>query len=92
MAIVGAGTIGLLLLQLARRAGSALVAVSRARPERRDLAQRLGADLAIDPVAEDPRERLLAETGGIGVDVAFEAVGAAVTARTAISLRAAAGA
>jgi 2-desacetyl-2-hydroxyethyl bacteriochlorophyllide A dehydrogenase len=86
VAIVGAGTIGLLLLQLAKRSGAALVAVSEPEPERRALAVKLGADLAIDPSVDDPRERLLAATNGVGVDVAFEAVGAAVTQQTAISL------
>jgi 2-desacetyl-2-hydroxyethyl bacteriochlorophyllide A dehydrogenase len=86
VAIVGAGTIGLLIVQLAKRSGAALVAVSEPDAERRALALKLGADLAIDPMREDPRERLLNETRGIGVDVAFEAVGAVVTAQTAISL------
>jgi 2-desacetyl-2-hydroxyethyl bacteriochlorophyllide A dehydrogenase len=86
VAIVGGGTIGLLLLQLAKRSGAALVAMSEPDPERRELAVRLGADLAIDPTREDPRERLLDATGGIGVDCAFEAVGSVLTARAAISL------
>jgi 2-desacetyl-2-hydroxyethyl bacteriochlorophyllide A dehydrogenase len=86
VAIVGSGTIGLLLLQLAKRSGAALVAVSEPDAERRSLALKLGADLAIDPMSEDPRERLVKETRGVGVDVAFEAVGAVVTAQTAISL------
>lgn len=86
VAIVGAGTIGLLLVQLAKRSGAALVAVSEPDEERRALALQLGADLALDPRSEDPRERLLKETRGVGVDVAFEAVGAVVTAQTAISL------
>jgi 2-desacetyl-2-hydroxyethyl bacteriochlorophyllide A dehydrogenase len=86
VAVVGAGTIGLLIVQLAKRSGAALVAVSEPDADRRALALKLGADLAIDPLHEDPRERLLAETRGIGVDVAFEAVGAVVTAQTAISL------
>lgn len=86
VAVVGGGTIGLLLVQLARRSGAVLVAVSEPDPIRRELAVRLGADLAIDPTAEDPRERLLAATQGVGVDCAFEAVGAAATAQTAIAL------
>jgi threonine dehydrogenase-like Zn-dependent dehydrogenase len=86
VAVVGAGTIGLLIVQLAKRSGAALVAVSEPDVDRRALALKLGADLAIDPLHEDPRERLLAQTRGIGVDVAFEAVGAVVTAQTAISL------
>jgi 2-desacetyl-2-hydroxyethyl bacteriochlorophyllide A dehydrogenase len=86
VAVVGAGTIGLLIVQLAKRSGAALVAVSEPDAERRALALRLGADLAIDPLSDDPRELLLEQTRGIGVDVAFEAVGAVATAQTAISL------
>jgi threonine dehydrogenase-like Zn-dependent dehydrogenase len=86
VAIVGGGTIGLLALQLAKRSGAALVAVSEPDEGRRALALKLGADIVIDPRSEDPRERLLKETRGIGVDVAIEAVGAVVTAQTAISL------
>jgi 2-desacetyl-2-hydroxyethyl bacteriochlorophyllide A dehydrogenase len=86
VAIVGGGTIGLLALQLAKLSGAALVAVSEPDESRRALALKLGADIVIDPMGEDPRERLLKETRGIGVDVAIEAVGAVVTAQTAISL------
>ena len=86
VAVVGAGTIGLLLVQLASRARAALVAVSEPDPARRELASRLGATLVIDPSAEDPRERLVAATGGIGVDRAFEAVGSVVTIQAAVSL------
>jgi 2-desacetyl-2-hydroxyethyl bacteriochlorophyllide A dehydrogenase len=86
VAIVGGGTIGLLTLQIAKRSGAALVAISEPDPDRRALAIKLGADIAVDPRGEDPKERLFKETRGIGVDVAFEAVGAVVTANTAISL------
>jgi 2-desacetyl-2-hydroxyethyl bacteriochlorophyllide A dehydrogenase len=86
IAIIGAGTIGLLILQVAKRSGATLVAVSEPNPDRRRLASRLGADLAIDPSAEDPGERLRHATGGIGVDLAFEAVGSSETAQAAIAL------
>jgi len=86
IAVIGAGTIGLLLTQLARRSGAALVAVSEPDAARRALAERLGADLTIDPLSEDPRDALLRATGGIGVDYAFEAVGSSHTATMAISL------
>jgi len=86
VAIVGGGTIGLLSLQLAKRSGAALVAISEPDADRRALAIKLGADIAIDPRSEDPKERLLKETGGVGVDVAIEAVGAVVTQQTAVSL------
>ena len=86
VAVIGAGTIGLLMLQLARRSGAALVAVSEPNPQRRGLALRLGADLAINPLVEDVSERLLEATDGIGVDCAFEAAGAAETVALSLSL------
>ena len=69
VAIVGGGTIGLLLLQLAKRSGAALVAMSEPDPERRALALRSAPTWRSIPLSEDPRERLLKETRGIGVDV-----------------------
>ncbi len=86
VAVVGAGTIGLLVLQLVKRSGAVLVAVSEPDPERRALAVQLGADLAIDPTAEDPAKRLREATDGIGVDLAFEAVGSSATAQASIAL------
>ncbi|HVX44747.1 MAG TPA: alcohol dehydrogenase catalytic domain-containing protein [Mycobacteriales bacterium] len=47
--IVGAGTIGQLCLQVARRAGARTVTVIEPHPGRRDLALRLGADIAVAP-------------------------------------------
>lgn len=86
VAIVGAGAVGLLLLQLARRSGASRVLVSEPDPDRRALARRLGADLAVDPTAEDLRAKALDLSGGLGVDVAFEAVGSARTVADAVSL------
>jgi 2-desacetyl-2-hydroxyethyl bacteriochlorophyllide A dehydrogenase len=75
VAIVGAGTIGLLLLLLARAAGAGSVMISDPNPAKRRLAESLGADLAVDPTAEDVAQAARAATGGRGFDVAFEAVG-----------------
>jgi 2-desacetyl-2-hydroxyethyl bacteriochlorophyllide A dehydrogenase len=86
IAVVGAGTIGLLILQLAKRSGGTLIAVSEPNPARRLLASSLGADLVIDPASEDLGQRLRDATGGIGVDLAFEAVGSSATAQAAIAL------
>lgn len=41
-----------------------------------DLAREFGAHLVVDFSKEDPVARILAETGGIGVDTAIEALGA----------------
>jgi L-iditol 2-dehydrogenase len=75
VAIVGAGTIGLLLLLLARAAGASNVTISEPNQAKRRLAETLGADLAVDPTAEDLVQSAHAATGGRGFDVAFEAVG-----------------
>ena len=52
-AIIGAGTIGLLLLMLARRAGARNIMVSDPNAAKRRLAERLGADVTVDPTSED---------------------------------------
>jgi threonine dehydrogenase-like Zn-dependent dehydrogenase len=82
--IAGAGPMGLILLQLARRSGAARVLVSEPNPDRRAMAERLGADRAIDP-----REIPLAEavdlfTRGTGVNAAFDASGHPAALREAI--------
>ena len=46
------------------------------RPSSSRLAREFGAHLVVDFSKEDPVARILAETGGIGVDTAIEALGA----------------
>ncbi len=70
VAIFGAGPIGLLILQLALRAGASPVFVVEPLSWRRDMAARLGASL-IGP-EDDPHSAILLLTGGKGVDVAVE--------------------
>ncbi|MBI5830910.1 MAG: zinc-dependent alcohol dehydrogenase family protein [Armatimonadetes bacterium] len=82
--VVGAGPIGLLMAQLARVAGAALVAVADPVAAKRDLALSLGADLAIDPAIDDVA-RVARAAMGIGPDVVFECVGRADTVLTALS-------
>ncbi len=85
-AVVGAGAIGLLTVQVLRRMGVQRLLVSDPDPDRRELALRMGATHAADPRAEDVGEVAKAITDGVGVDLAFEAVGAAATVEAAISL------
>lgn len=53
VAILGAGTMGLLILQLLRLRSAASVVVSEPVETRREHAVRLGADLVLDPLADD---------------------------------------
>jgi L-iditol 2-dehydrogenase len=73
--ITGAGPMGLLLLQLARRGGAVRVLVSEPDPDRRQLALHLGAEAAIDPTRGLVPEAIRDFTGGLGPDVAFETAG-----------------
>ena len=53
VAVLGAGTIGLLTLAAARHAGAARIAVTDVLPAKRELARRLGADSVYDAAAPD---------------------------------------
>ncbi len=75
VAVIGAGPIGLLLLQVLRAKNMGWVAVVEPRPERRRLAQTLGADVVLDPGAEDPARAVARLTEDERVAVAFECVG-----------------
>lgn len=75
VAIFGLGAIGLLAAQMARHSGASFVGVVDPLPERRALAMRLGADLAVDPTAGDAGLTLKQATGGAGVDVSVELSG-----------------
>jgi 2-desacetyl-2-hydroxyethyl bacteriochlorophyllide A dehydrogenase len=77
--VLGAGPIGLLVLQCALAGGAGAVAVVEPRPARRELAERLGASLVLDPAAADLAERLRRSLGPLGPDVVFECAGAAGT-------------
>ena len=85
--VVGCGMIGLLTLQAAKAAGCASVIAVDLDEGRLAQAARLGADVTL-VAADDVAGRIASLTGGRGVDVAFEAVGAAQPIATAVcSLR-----
>jgi L-iditol 2-dehydrogenase len=72
MAIVGAGAIGLLILQLARLSGASPVFVTDRLPWRLALAEAWGGiPVSID--SDDPVRAVSRETRGRGVDIAIEA-------------------
>jgi len=72
--IVGAGPIGLCLLQICLDACSKVV-VSEISSKRLELASRLGA-VTVNALKESLEERIKSWTDGKGVDVAFECAGA----------------
>jgi len=86
LAILGAGTQGILLLQLARALGYRRIAMVDTNPARLRVAERHGARLAVDPRKEDAAEAILAWTDGRGVDVTIDAVGSGDVRRAAVAI------
>lgn len=72
LVILGAGPIGLLILQIARLAGAHPVFITDPLPWRLDLAQSLGAHPVHGPLDRGVAQ-IQQETGGRGVDIAIEA-------------------
>ncbi len=72
VAVFGLGAIGLMTQQFARIAGADVVAVVEPIESRRAVAEKTGADIVLDPNADDVGETLKEATGGLGVDVAIE--------------------
>ncbi len=83
--VVGAGMIGLCLVQVLRAAGCGQVLAVDVAADRRALARRLGADAVFDPHASEVPRAVVEATGGRGADLAFEAVGVEATLQTAIA-------
>jgi 2-desacetyl-2-hydroxyethyl bacteriochlorophyllide A dehydrogenase len=73
--VIGQGVVGLLIAQLARRAGAGLMVTSDLHEKRRRLSKAVGADVVVDPSTEILSERVSALTNGAGADVVIEASG-----------------
>lgn len=76
VAVLGAGKVGLSVLDvLCHRAGAAMSIATDVHDFRLDVAQKLGADFTINVTKEDPVERVLEITNGVGVDCVIETIG-----------------
>jgi len=75
VAVFGLGAIGQMAAQMARLAGAAFVAAVDPISLRRDVALENGADVALDPTAQDVAAELKKATGNRGVDVVIETSG-----------------
>ena len=83
--VMGAGGIGLSIVQGARLAGAGRIIVSDPVAERRDAALAFGATDAIDPTDDDAVAVAHdLSPGGIGADVAFDAVGRSALIATGV--------
>ncbi|MEV3901495.1 zinc-dependent alcohol dehydrogenase family protein [Mycobacterium sp. NPDC050551] len=86
VAIVGAGPIGLAAVLTARLYSPSHIVVIDVAQSRLDAAKRLGADVVVDSASQDARAVIDDLTGGLGADVAMEAVGVPATFEQAVTL------
>jgi len=78
--VVGAGPVGLAAIQTASLAAAARIIALEPADTRREHSRRFGADVAIDTADPDAEQQVMALTdGGLGADVAIEAVGVPAT-------------
>jgi len=77
--VVGAGMIGLALVQALKQTGCGRLIAVDVASDRLALAAELGATHTINPSTEDALAAILGHTEGHGADLAFEAVGVATT-------------
>jgi len=73
--IIGAGIIGQIAVQLAKKSGAGKVVVLDMHNNRLDLARRYGADVTINPTEVDQIDAVFDATGGKGASVILEATG-----------------
>ncbi len=79
VAIVGAGPIGLAAILTANLYTPGRVIAIDLADSRLEAARRFGADVTINNGTEDPVAKVMELTGGLGADVALEAVGVPAT-------------
>src|SRR5215470_14688321 len=73
--VTGCGPIGLMSIVVAKACGSSTVFATETNEHRRAIAKKMGADVVINPAAEDAVAKILSETSGTGVDVLLEMSG-----------------
>ncbi len=84
--VLGAGPIGLLVMQAARAAGAGTVVLVEPQASRREFGATLGADKLIDPTTIDAVEAINAHVGAQGADVVFECAGIPETIEQSVAL------
>jgi len=92
VAVIGTGGVGLNSVQGAALAGARTIVALDVSAGKRQTALEFGATHAVDPMANDARDQVLAATDGRGADYVFVTVGAPQAYDSSISLLAPGGA
>lgn len=82
--VIGGGTIGLLMVQMARLSGASTVILSEPVEKRRALALEIAANAAIDPLNQNLNEEIKKITGHDGCNIVIECVGRPCAVKQAI--------
>ena len=85
VAVIGGGMIGMIMLQLAKLSGAGKLIMIEPVAEKRKIAEKLGADLCIDPIENDVK-RVLGENGIKRISAVIECVGKTSTIEQAIDI------
>ncbi|HCB50293.1 MAG: hypothetical protein AMJ56_02960 [Anaerolineae bacterium SG8_19] len=86
--VMGAGPIGVMHVKLANLKGAIKVIVSEPIAERRQQVLQLGADVVADPINQDLKEIVMAESNGRGADVIITAAPVHKVQESALALAA----
>src|ERR1700745_1598626 len=73
--VTGCGPLGLMSIAVAKACGSSTVFATETNEHRRGMAKKMGADVVINPAAEDAPAKILGETNKTGVDVLLQMSG-----------------
>jgi threonine 3-dehydrogenase len=73
--VTGCGPIGLMSIAVAKACGSSMVFATETNEKRRTMAKKMGANVVLNPAAENAVAKILAETNGTGVDALLEMSG-----------------
>ncbi|MBL7203191.1 MAG: zinc-binding dehydrogenase, partial [Desulfobacteraceae bacterium] len=86
--ILGAGMIGLGVLQFVRLGGAGKTIVLEISEKKARIASEMGADAVLNPISEGEglREKIFELTGGVGADVVFECAGVPSTFQSCVTL------
>ncbi len=85
VAVIGGGMIGMIMLQLAKISGAGKLIMLEPVAEKRAIAEKLGADITIDPINEDVKATL-AKHGIERISTVIECVGKTATMAQAIDI------
>ncbi len=85
--VIGAGTIGLGVLQFLKLGGAGKIIVLEVSSAKSRIAEKLGADVILNPLSEGEglRDRIFSLTDGIGADVVFDCAGVPFSFQTCIN-------